>query len=106
MTSGDTIVAISSAIGAAARMIVRVSGPDALAMARVIAPDIVPSAGAAALEILHIGEFRVKGWAYVFQSPRSYTGEDLVEFHIPGNPLLARHLVHAIVERGARAAEA
>src|SRR4051794_30559762 len=98
MNSGDTIFAISSAIGAAARMIIRLSGPDGFGIARGIAPRGIALpleclAGSATLEVLHIGEFRVKGWVYVFKAPHSYSGEDLIEFHIPGNPLLARYLV-------------
>ncbi|MDB5318617.1 MAG: trmE [Phycisphaerales bacterium] len=46
------------------------------------------------------------GWVYWFAGPRSYTGEDLVEFHVPGSPLLGRMLLDEIVRRGARLAEA
>src|SRR5918999_1831295 len=59
----DTIAAISTAVGPAARMVVRLSGP------------------------------------------RSYTGEDVAELHVPGNPLLARMLLDELVRRGARHAE-
>jgi tRNA modification GTPase len=43
---------------------------------------------------------------YVFRGPRSYTGEDLVEVHVPGNAVLVRKVVERCVELGARAAEA
>jgi tRNA modification GTPase len=43
---------------------------------------------------------------YTFIAPHSYTGEDLAEFHLPGNPLLARLLLDELLARGARAAEA
>src|SRR5690606_4055727 len=42
---------------------------------------------------------------YVFVAPRSYTGEDLVELHVPGSPLLLELLVGQLVEGGARPAE-
>jgi tRNA modification GTPase len=45
------------------------------------------------------------GWVWRFVSPRSYTGQDLAEFHIPGNPLLARMLMSRVIELGGRAAE-
>ncbi|HEY1921432.1 MAG TPA: GTPase, partial [Tepidisphaeraceae bacterium] len=45
------------------------------------------------------------GWVYSFVGPRSYTGQDLAEFHIPGNPLLARMMLDWIVGLGARIAE-
>ena len=42
---------------------------------------------------------------YRFAAPRSYTGEDIVEFHIPGNPLLTQILLEDLFKKGARAAE-
>ncbi|MGA3068320.1 MAG: GTPase, partial [Tepidisphaeraceae bacterium] len=48
----------------------------------------------------------VPGWVWRFCSPGSYTGQDLIEFHIPGSPLLARMLVGRAMELGARGAEA
>ncbi len=45
-------------------------------------------------------------WVYSFKGPRSYTGEDVAELHLPGNVLLARWVMEALVERGARPAEA
>ena len=38
-------------------------------------------------------------------APRSYTGDDLIELHLPGNPVLARLLMGEILQRGARPAE-
>ena len=37
--------------------------------------------------------------------PRSYTGEPVVELHLPGSPPLARAVLDAILDAGARAAE-
>lgn len=126
MNSSDTIVAISSSIGAAARMIVRISGADAHQIARSLivasthphrsegsdteipgqtpagAPGEIP-AGSAFLCRIRPG---LTAWLYWFAAPRSYTGEDLVEFHIPGSPILARMLLDEIVRHGARQAEA
>ncbi len=42
----------------------------------------------------------------MFQSPRSYTGEDLVEIHLPGSPVLAKMLLDELFRRGVRGAEA
>jgi tRNA modification GTPase len=47
----------------------------------------------------------VPATVYLFANPKSYTGEDLIEFHIPGNPLLARILLDALIGAGARHAE-
>ena len=106
MHSGDTIAAISSAVGPAARMIVRVSGPWAWGITQAISPDASLSGSTALPAALRLGAMTVPLTLYAFQSPRSYTGEDLVEFHIPGNPLLARLLLDELIAHGARPAEA
>jgi len=102
----DTIVAISSAVGAAARMVVRLSGPLAPNLARALCRlDDPPSPGAARVR-LHFADLVVPAWLYVFRAPRSYTGDDLVEFHLPGNPVLCRMLLDHLRSAGARDAEA
>jgi len=104
---GDTIVAISSAIGMAARMIVRVSGAGARGIVGQVCSGVQYEAGKARYCGLRISDFGlVGGWVYMFVGPRSYTGEDLVEFHVPGNVLVANRLVEEIVKMGARRAEA
>lgn len=100
MNAQDTIVAISSGVGVAARGIVRMSGADALRIAR----ELVKFDGAGA-HLVHIFG-GVPGWVYCFVAPRSYTGEDLVEFHVPGSPALLRMILDRCVELGARQAEA
>jgi tRNA modification GTPase len=54
---------------------------------------------------LTFSDLNLPAWLYTFHAPRSYTGQDLVEFHIPGNPLLARMLLDALIAHGARPAE-
>src|SRR5207248_11578357 len=41
-----------------------------------------------------------------FKQPKSYTGEDLVELHCHGSPVLLRTTLHTIVQLGARLADA
>lgn len=48
----------------------------------------------------------VPSWVYSFASPASATGEDVVELHLPGNPLLARMVLDEVVRLGARQAVA
>ena len=103
MNVQDTIAAISSSVGAAARMIVRVSGDQAGRVGGELAEIWEARPGRAILATIWPG---AKGWVYWFAGPRSYTGEDLVEFHIPGSPVLARMLLDEVVRRGgARQAE-
>jgi tRNA modification GTPase len=101
--SGETIAAISSAVGEGARMIVRVSGENSFEIAAKIAGEVAVGARRG---ILRFAGLEAPGWVYIFRGPHSYTGEDLVEFHVPGNPLLARMLLDDLMKLGARAAEA
>jgi tRNA modification GTPase len=106
MHPSETIVAVSSAVGAAARMIVRVSGALAPQLARTLCrSDDLPGAGASRVR-LHFAGLVVPAWLYAFRAPRSYTGDDLAEFHLPGNPLLARMLLDHLRSAGTRDAEA
>src|SRR5437667_689501 len=107
MNRADTIVAVSSAVGAAARIIVRVSGPSSLQLgadvSRSSPADPIP--GAETRTRLHFAGLSVPASLYVFRAPRSYSGDDTVEFHLPGNPLLARLLLDHLRRCGARPAE-
>ncbi len=105
MDTADTIAAISSAIGPAARMIVRISGPAAQQIASSIAPPAHLTAGCTERRELQLRSFHVPAWLYFFQAPHSYTSEDVVEFHIPGNPLLARILLDELIVLGVRHAQ-
>jgi tRNA modification GTPase len=106
MISDDTIVAISSAVGPAARMIVRLSGPAALSIASNFAREISAAAPATATRLrLRVNDLAFPATVYCFHGPHSATGEDVVEIHLPGNPLLARMLLDAAVAAGARPAD-
>ena len=106
MISGDTIVAISSASGQAARIILRLSGPAALQIADRVCSQTVDRQPSARRAVLLSRDLPVPAWLYVFRAPRSYTGEDLLELHVPGNPLLAKILLGELMRCGARQADA
>ncbi|MCK4659086.1 MAG: tRNA modification GTPase [Phycisphaerae bacterium] len=109
----DTIVAVSSPPGQGFRGIVRISGPRAVG----IAGGLFADADATPLSQRggfrrFCGEVRIEGDAsvpaelYLFRAPRSYTRQDLVEFHTIGSPPVLAMLLERIIEGGARAAEA
>ncbi|HEV8377503.1 MAG TPA: tRNA uridine-5-carboxymethylaminomethyl(34) synthesis GTPase MnmE [Tepidisphaeraceae bacterium] len=103
MISSDTITAISTSVGPAARMILRLSGPDSYKIAAALTK---PGAeGEAVRATVHFRDLHFSTWLYCFRAPHSYTAEDLIEFHIPGNPLLARMLLDELLRLGARSAE-
>jgi tRNA modification GTPase len=105
MTSSDTIVAISSAVGPAARIIVRASGPAAQSLARSIGADTTLGASTVSRQTLQFSGLSVPAWIYLFFAPHSYTGEDLIEFHLRGNPILAKMLLKELLRLGARHAD-
>ena len=106
MNSGDTIVALGSAVGPAARIIVRASGPDAGSLATGLTAHEPQQGGVAVQSHLSFNRLTAPAWVYWSRAPRSYTGEDLVEFHLPGSVVLAKMLLAELIARGARPAEA
>ncbi len=128
MFLGDTIVAVSSPAGAGERAILRLSGPRAIEIAdEVFRPDGLPGGmvtqkqsvampfGARGLAGLATYTART-GWletaglsvpatAYLMRKPRSYTREDVVEFHVGAWPALLGDLVAGLAAAGARPAE-
>ena len=106
----DTIVAPATPVAPAGLAIVRVSGPAALRIAARLfegAPLETSESHRA-----HHGWVRDAGgrrldevMALVLRAPRSFTGEDTVEFTCHGNPLLVEDLMAAAVHAGARVAE-
>jgi tRNA modification GTPase len=83
--------------------LVRVSGP---ALAGVLAPLVaLPSPRRASLRSLRWEGFCEKALVLYFPGPASYTGEDLVELQVHGNPLLVRRLLAHLGTLGVRMAE-
>jgi len=113
--SDDTIAAVSTAAGSAARAIVRLSGEDAFPIAeKVFACEsgrltdldgFRTASGRVRLGHAAKGAVEIPGQAYVFRRPRSYTRQDVVEFHVPGPAAVAAGVCDALVALGARPAQ-
>jgi tRNA modification GTPase len=111
MYADDTIAAVATPPGAGGIGIIRVSGPlSATIAARVFAP----SSAAAQWESHHLHHGRVtafagqvldEGLAVLMRGPRSYTGEDVLELHCHGSPVLLRRVLAEVLDCGARLAE-
>jgi hypothetical protein len=72
-------------------MIVRASGPG-LGIICKFCPGCSPPPAAKVDDASFVG-MRLPVWAYSVRGRASYTGDELLELHIPGNPLLARMLL-------------
>ena len=106
----DSIAAIATAWGEAGVAIVRLSGPDAVPLARTalrFGPNGFPPPREMRLAfLLDDRESPIDQVLVVhFAAPRSYTGEDVVEIHTHGGTLVAQLCLEALIRRGARLAE-
>lgn len=102
----DTIAAIATAQGRGGIGVVRISGPDAFAISRAIA-GISPPPREARLVTLRDRDGEALDQALVlhFSNPRSFTGEDIAEFHCHGGPVILAGVLRECTSRGARHAE-
>jgi len=114
MFQDDTISAVATAIGEGGIGIIRLSGPESVAIAdklflgsnglkatmvdshRIYYGSIIdPDAGFTVDEVLLL----------VMKAPRSYTREDVVEIHCHGGPVPLRKILELTLKLGARLAE-
>lgn len=88
--AGDTIYALSSAPGKAGVCVVRVSGPAAFASFKMLAGikgDILPRHAYYKKLVCPKNDRLIdEALAVAFQGPFSFTGEDVVEYHLHGSP--------------------
>jgi tRNA modification GTPase len=120
----DTIFAIATPLGEGGIGIVRVSGCKAIECAQAVV-QLRSSKRLAALQnrLLVLGDLLDvtpakdddtsepipqafdEALVTVMRSPRSYTGEDVVEIHSHGGPLVLHRLCEALLRQGARLAD-
>jgi len=105
--STDTIVARATAAGRGGVAVLRVSGPAVANIAEQLL-GALPEPRYAALREFRDGDGRVldHGLALFFSAPHSFTGEDVLELHAHGSPVVVELLTERICELGARPAAA
>ena len=100
---GDTIVALATAAGPAERAALRISGARAFEVAAgVFQPELARRRAQVEGRVTVRGR-TFEARALTMVAPSSFTGEDVVELHVPGSPLLARLLQERLLELGAAA---
>ena len=111
MNTTATIAAIATASGAGGIGIVRVSGPHALSLLKTL---FHPAGKEKALRpwMLRRGKIVDKDGAVLddalavaMPGPKTFTGEDVAEFHCHGGPVLLASVLEACLACGARLAE-
>jgi len=101
----DTIVAQATPHGKGGISIIRISGSLSKDIAKIILGTIPESHKVNFCKILTgKGEIIDSGLAILFNSPKSFTGEDILELQIHGNPILVNLVLQRICELGARLA--
>lgn len=109
MTSGfkasDTIAAVATPAGRGGVGIVRLSGKDATRIARAVI-GALPEPRRAAYRRFNDSDGRTidEGLVICFPGPKSFTGEDVVEFQGHGGPVVLDLLLQALIVQGARIA--
>jgi tRNA modification GTPase len=106
----DTIVALATPPGTGAIAVIRLSGPRAIIIADGVFRDkrlenqpshtahfgrLENAAGRAIDEVL----------ATLFRAPKSYTGEEVVEFSVHGSPYIQQEVLQLLLDKGARLAQ-
>jgi len=101
----DTITAVSSPAGSH-RVILRLTGRQTIQIAKDIFTGQVDfqNAGVYTGQFFIDQQLSIEGKLYLFLSPASYTGEDLVEIHIYSNPAVTETLLSNILNNEARLA--
>ncbi len=107
MNISNTICAPATSVGAGAVSMIRVSGPDALAVADKVVSFRSGSCAAAQGYSLKYGT--IEGvddvLVSVFRAPHSYTGEDSVEISCHASSFIVERILQLLTEAGAVPAE-
>jgi tRNA modification GTPase len=100
----NTIVALSTPRGRGALAVIRLSGPEAIAIARQLGGlDEVGPRQARLTKLRSPGENEILDQVLLtcFRAPNSLTGEDVVEISCHGSPAVIRSIIDATLELGA-----
>lgn len=112
LLDSDTICAISTPAGVGGIAVVRVSGPDAITIVDTVWHGRPLSE--AVSHTAHLGDIvdpkmpaepLDTAVATVFRSPRSFTGENVVEISVHGSRWIQRELVNLLIRQGCRMAQ-
>jgi tRNA modification GTPase len=104
----DTIVAIATPPGVGAIGVIRLSGKEAIEIINQLFPS--KNLTAQSTHTLHVGLIKEgdividEAVISLFKTPKSYTGENVVEISCHGSPYVQQQVVQACIRKGARMA--
>jgi len=102
----DTVYALSTAPGQAGIAVIRVTGPQAGPVLASLAGSLPPPRLATLARLTHLGDPLDHALVLWFPGPKSFTGEDLAEFHLHGGRAVVAGVMAALAAHGLRPAEA
>ncbi len=111
MFMNDIISAISTPLGKGAISIVRMSGQGCLAIAEKVFFAKSLSYNNILPRMLYLGYFDLQDGTkehclmVYFKAPKTYTGEDIVEFQVHGGTILTQKILSVLIKFGARIAQ-
>jgi tRNA modification GTPase len=110
----DTIAAIATPLGEGGLAVIRISGPQAFAVAdkcftpvgkNSLKPSVAPTHTIHFGRVVHDGKTVDEALVAVMRAPRTFTREDVVEITCHGGILPAKMVLDAVLAGGARLAE-
>ena len=105
----DTIVALATAPGIGAIGVIRISGPKSYEVMNELFSS--KDLNKQATHTLHVGLLKEKDIILdevvlsLYKSPKSYTGEDVIEISCHGSPFIQEQIIQSITARGVRLAK-
>ncbi len=109
MINNDTIVALATAQGVGAIGVIRLSGPQAIAITNsVFKGKNLTTQASHTIHYGHIIEGDVtidEVMVSLFRAPKSFTTEDVVEISCHGSPYIAEQIIRLLIQQGARSAK-
>jgi len=95
MPPTDTIVAVSSPPGRSSRGLIRISGPGVSSVLNHLLDG--PATEPRTLTPVRLNDPNIPALLLRFDSPASYTGDDLAELQLPGNASLLDRVLHQAI---------
>ncbi|MDE7454987.1 MAG: tRNA uridine-5-carboxymethylaminomethyl(34) synthesis GTPase MnmE [Clostridia bacterium] len=96
-----TIVALSTARGRSAIAVVRMSGDEAINIAKKFFHPFPDKPNYLKVGTLHTAQFDEHAMCVYFSAPHSYTGENTVEFHCHGGSAVCQAVIEQCIASGA-----
>ena len=112
MITEGTIMALSTASGAGAIAVIRLSGSEAIGLTESVfkarSGKLLMNQKSHSIhlgDIIHQNTVIDEVLVSVFKNPHSYTGEDVIEISCHGSPYIQQQIIKILIEQGAQTAK-